>query len=154
MTSGFLPEGYEVPKSGGNYMKLKQGPNKFRILSAPIIGWEYWSEDRKPVRARASASALLPFAISSISQLGRRIEQRVPRSGTLVQAVVRTCLPASPSAPGPAIYGEDCWAARKLGGQLFGMSRAMANIAILRNRSRRFRSPASRPRSPWLIKTL
>jgi hypothetical protein len=33
-------------------MKLKAGPNKFRILSAPILGFEYWTEDRKPVRAR------------------------------------------------------------------------------------------------------
>ncbi len=33
-------------------MKFRQGPNKFRILSAPIIGYEYWTEERKPVRAR------------------------------------------------------------------------------------------------------
>jgi hypothetical protein len=50
---GFLPEGYEVPKTGsGSYMKLKAGANKFRVLSAPILGFEYWTEDRKPVRAR------------------------------------------------------------------------------------------------------
>jgi hypothetical protein len=41
-----------VPQSSGSYMKLKQGANKFRILSAPILGYEYWTEDRKPVRAR------------------------------------------------------------------------------------------------------
>lgn len=53
MENTFLPEGYEVPKqAGGAYMKLKQGANKFRILSAPILGWEYWTEARKPVRAR------------------------------------------------------------------------------------------------------
>jgi len=29
----------EVPKSsGGGYMKFKQGANKFRILSAPVMG--------------------------------------------------------------------------------------------------------------------
>src|ERR1700712_421260 len=49
----FLPEGYEVPKtSGGGYMKFKLGANKFRILSAPIMGWEYWTESKKPVRAK------------------------------------------------------------------------------------------------------
>ena len=53
MTKSFLPEGYEVPKAtGGSYMKLKQGPNRFRILSAAITGYEYWTEARKPVRAR------------------------------------------------------------------------------------------------------
>lgn len=50
--SEFLPEGYEVPKTSGGYMKFKQGANKFRILSAPIIGWEYWTESKKPVRAK------------------------------------------------------------------------------------------------------
>lgn len=31
---------------------FKQGPNKFRILSAPVMGWEYWTESKKPVRAK------------------------------------------------------------------------------------------------------
>jgi hypothetical protein len=53
MTQGFLPEGYEVPKpTGGAYMKLKAGANRYRILSAAITGFEYWTEARKPVRAR------------------------------------------------------------------------------------------------------
>lgn len=57
--NSFLPDGYEVPKqSGGAYMKLKQGANKFRILSAPIIGWEYWTQERKPVRAKERWSTI------------------------------------------------------------------------------------------------
>jgi hypothetical protein len=52
MGKEFLPEGYEVPKTGGAYMKFRQGQNKLRILSAPIVGWEYWTESRKPVRSR------------------------------------------------------------------------------------------------------
>ena len=52
MNQGFSPEGYEVPKTGGAYMKFRPGANKFRILSAPIIGYEYWTEDRKPVRSK------------------------------------------------------------------------------------------------------
>jgi hypothetical protein len=53
-----LPQGYEVPKGSGDYMKLKQGANKFRILSAPILGYEYWTAPKageqygKPVRSR------------------------------------------------------------------------------------------------------
>jgi len=53
MDKGFLPEGYEVPKSeGGGYMKFKAGDNKFRILSPVVMGWEYWTEAKKPVRSR------------------------------------------------------------------------------------------------------
>lgn len=51
--SDFLPKGYEVPKSSSRYMKFKTGANKFRILSSPaVLGYEYWTEDRKPVRAK------------------------------------------------------------------------------------------------------
>lgn len=50
----FLPASYEVPSTKGNYMKFKNGANRFRILSSPILGYEYWIEDdkgnRKPVR--------------------------------------------------------------------------------------------------------
>lgn len=56
--SNFLPNDYEVPQSGGNYMKFKDGENRFRILTSPIIGWEAWKEIdgvRKPVRTRMSS---------------------------------------------------------------------------------------------------
>lgn len=46
----FLPEGYETPVNGGGFMKLEDGENKLRILSRPVIGWEDWTEDKKPVR--------------------------------------------------------------------------------------------------------
>lgn len=46
----FLPENYEAPRSGGYYMKIQQGENKIRILSKPIIGWEDWGLDNKPIR--------------------------------------------------------------------------------------------------------
>ena len=52
----FLPKDYEVPDKPGNYMKLEQGENRLRILSAPILGRERWADDkdgnRKPVRTR------------------------------------------------------------------------------------------------------
>jgi len=51
--SNFLPDDYKkIPTSGGNYMRLKDGANTFRVLSSAIIGWEYWTEDKKPVRAK------------------------------------------------------------------------------------------------------
>ena len=45
----FLPADYEAPKVSGGYMKLIDGESRFRILSAPVIGWEDWKE-KKPVR--------------------------------------------------------------------------------------------------------
>ncbi len=52
-SSGFLPEKYEVPSSGGNYFKLREGANKIRALSPPLLAWVYWKdapEGRRPVR--------------------------------------------------------------------------------------------------------
>lgn len=45
----FLPTDYEVPKTSDGYMKWKDGDNKFRILSKPILGWLDW-KDKKPMR--------------------------------------------------------------------------------------------------------
>lgn len=45
----FLPIGYQPPKSTNSYLKLQDGENKIRILTAPILGWEDWV-DKKPVR--------------------------------------------------------------------------------------------------------
>lgn len=48
----FFPEDYEIPKVGGSYMKLEDGENHFRILTVPVVGYEYWTADNKPVRSR------------------------------------------------------------------------------------------------------
>lgn len=49
MNNGFLPEGYEPPQSGGNYMRFQPGENEFRILTSPITGWLDW-KNNKPIR--------------------------------------------------------------------------------------------------------
>ena len=49
-----LPKNYKEPDTS-NYMRLKQGDNKFRILSEIIVGMEYWKDDgdrRTPIRSR------------------------------------------------------------------------------------------------------
>lgn len=52
-----LPNNYELPKSeGGKYTKLQNGTTKIRILTSPIIGWEYFSNDNKPNRSRIAYS--------------------------------------------------------------------------------------------------
>lgn len=49
----WLPENYEIPKDSGNYLnKFPQGETQFRILSAPKLGYIYWTIDKKPVRSR------------------------------------------------------------------------------------------------------
>ena len=48
---GFLPEGYKTPEGASRYMKLKEGENKIRILSKPVMGYEMW-EDKVPKRYR------------------------------------------------------------------------------------------------------
>lgn len=45
--SSFLPEGYEVPASGGNFMRFQDGENRFRILTPAVLGWQGW-KDGKP----------------------------------------------------------------------------------------------------------
>ncbi len=50
----FLPNDYQAPPKAAHYMKLEQGDNKFRILSRPVLGWEDWTPDKKPVRYKYS----------------------------------------------------------------------------------------------------
>lgn len=62
MTNNFLQDNYDknesLNSSAGKYMKFKIGSNKFRILTSPIVGWEWWENDpedkgkRRPVRVR------------------------------------------------------------------------------------------------------
>ena len=58
----FLPEGYNLPESNGNYLKFSQGETRFRIISNPITGYVVWVDEagsRKPLRYR-SAPAVMP----------------------------------------------------------------------------------------------
>ncbi len=48
----WFPEGYEAPVDVSAFMKLQDGDNTFRVLSPAVTGWEYWSEDNKPVRSK------------------------------------------------------------------------------------------------------
>lgn len=55
--SMFLPNDYKPPSNGGsaNYVKLKDGENRFRILSLPILGWLDWTLQKQPLRFRFNA---------------------------------------------------------------------------------------------------
>lgn len=56
-SSGFLPEGFEMPASSGdNYLKFGTGDTTFRVISKPLIGWLGW-KDKKPHRFATMESA-------------------------------------------------------------------------------------------------
>lgn len=48
----FYPENVEIKGGEGRYMKFTQGDNRFRILSEPVIGFEWWV-DKTPKRVPA-----------------------------------------------------------------------------------------------------
>lgn len=54
--NNFLPPDYKIPNPKSNYMKFVPGINRFRILSNPIVGFEYWQEDNMggkiPIRVK------------------------------------------------------------------------------------------------------
>ena len=58
----FLPDDYEAPKSSSQgYMKLQDGENRFRILSRPLIGWEDWTLEKKPIRFKYNNKPAKPI---------------------------------------------------------------------------------------------
>lgn len=48
----WFPEDYEAPSEVSAFMKLAEGDNTFRILSPLVTGYEYWTEDNKPIRSK------------------------------------------------------------------------------------------------------
>lgn len=46
----FLPDGYLLPDKSRQFMKLEPGDNPIRILSGPLVGYVFFTEDKKPVR--------------------------------------------------------------------------------------------------------
>lgn len=48
----FLPTDYKIPEKPSNYMKFKQGENRFRILESPTLGWLYWVNEDGEIRQK------------------------------------------------------------------------------------------------------
>ena len=56
--SGLLEPTYDVPSTGeSSFMKFVKGENRFRILGTPIMGYQYWQDDRTPVRIKTAGEA-------------------------------------------------------------------------------------------------
>lgn len=41
---------YTAPKTEGSYLKFNPGTTEFLPCASPIVGWQYWNQDNKPVR--------------------------------------------------------------------------------------------------------
>lgn len=50
--TAFFPDTYKLPVEGGNYLKFKDGDNRFRILSSPVFGWVDWDDNKKVYRTK------------------------------------------------------------------------------------------------------
>jgi hypothetical protein len=48
----FLPNDYKIPQSPSGYMRFQPGLNSIRILSSAIVGYEYFTNENKPVRQK------------------------------------------------------------------------------------------------------
>ena len=65
--SQWLPSEYKVPSKADGYFKLQQGDNRFRIMTQPILGWEWWvdeGEKRAPKRSRQGEAVPAEYADS------------------------------------------------------------------------------------------
>lgn len=47
----FPTEDYKIPETS-NFLKLTEGEHTFRALSSAIVGYEYFTNENKPVRSR------------------------------------------------------------------------------------------------------
>lgn len=54
----FLPTDYTFREKSGQFMKLKNGDNRIRILSDAVVGWGWWDENRKPFRVKTFQEAV------------------------------------------------------------------------------------------------
>lgn len=54
-----IPKDAEIPASTSQFVKLKDGPNRFRVLSDVTVGWEGW-KDNKPFRHPGNVCRIKP----------------------------------------------------------------------------------------------
>lgn len=57
--NSFIPKDYEAPTGGGGFTKLKNGDNRMRILSSPLMLWVVWA-DKKVTRIQYKGAANKP----------------------------------------------------------------------------------------------
>lgn len=71
--STFLPKDYEVIGAGSSFLKLKQGDNKFRILTDAVVGKEGW-KDGNPFRRGGIEASIDPSEVDTNDRGKPKIE--------------------------------------------------------------------------------
>lgn len=66
LESNFLPQGYKVPDKSRQFLKLKQGENKIRFLSTPLLGSVIFDEEKKPHRKDFRLGEFTPDELADI----------------------------------------------------------------------------------------
>ena len=69
-STSFLPKDYEVNSGGSDFFKLKNGDNKFRIISDAIVGKEGW-KDNKPFRRGGTDAEIDPSEVDTDAKSGK-----------------------------------------------------------------------------------
>ena len=54
-----IPKNTVIPSNGGQFAKLKEGENRFRVLSDIVLGWEGW-KNNKPFRHEGAVCQIKP----------------------------------------------------------------------------------------------
>lgn len=62
-----IPKGTEIPKTSGQFAKIQEGANRFRLLSDMVVGWEGW-KDNKPFRHEGSVCRIKPEQVDMNKQ--------------------------------------------------------------------------------------
>ena len=74
----FLPNNYVVPKGSNNYMRWQDGENLIRILSNPVLGWEFWTdetdEEGKQVRKPHRVHDYESVPVTIVDEEGRGVK--------------------------------------------------------------------------------
>lgn len=64
-----IPKNTTIPKSSGQFAKLQDGKNHYRVLSDVVVGWEGW-KDNKPFRHPGDVCKIKPEQVD-LNQNGR-----------------------------------------------------------------------------------
>ncbi len=71
-TNDFLDANYEIPRGPSNYTKLEEGDTKVRILSKPLLGWQYFNNDNKPVRIEGATQPSIDKSLIKIDKYSKQ----------------------------------------------------------------------------------
>lgn len=74
----FLPESYVLPDRTKQFMRIEPGDNVIRILSGPLVGYVFFTEDIKPIRRPydANSKTLGDFTRTELAQMNAKKNEK------------------------------------------------------------------------------